>query len=167
MMRGKRDETGPKKRLTPDEAYARCSRYCAYQERSHKEARNKLFAYGLYPAEVEQTLTRLITEGFLNEERFARAFAGGKFRMQKWGRYKIKRALEGHGLSSRCVQRGLQEIEGAAYTKVLRSLLRRKLDAVKDENPLKARHKAGVFAIGKGYEPELVWEILKDLSGDE
>lgn len=160
------DEPQSKKRLSPEEAYTRISRYCAYQERSHKEVRNKLFSFGLYPSQVEEALTRLITEGFLNEERFARAFAGGKFRMQKWGRYKIKRALESHGLSPRCIQRGLQEIENAAYTRVLRALLTKKLTALKKETPRKARHKAATFAIGKGYEPELVWGLLKEFSED-
>ncbi|MBL7849645.1 MAG: RecX family transcriptional regulator [Cyclobacteriaceae bacterium] len=153
-----------RRRYSPEEAFTRICRYCAYQERSHKEVRAKLFSYGLFSSQVEELLSRLITEGFLNEERFARAFAGGKFRMQKWGRLKIVRALETHGLSGRCIQRGLKEIDGTAYTKVLRQLLTRKLAGLNEANLFKARQKAAQFAIGKGYEPELVWELLRDLT---
>lgn len=157
-------ENKKRKRLTPQESFVRISRYCAYQERSHLEVRRKLFSYGLFPSEVDELLTRLITDGFLNEERFAKAFAGGKFRMKKWGRYKIKKALESHGLTTRCIQRGLNEIDSASYSKTLTNLLVKKLGSLKEENPLKKRQKAGTFAIGKGYEPERVWTILKELS---
>lgn len=154
----------PRRRYSPEEAYPRICRYCAYQERSHKEVRNKLFAFGLFASQVEELITRLITDGFLNEERFARAFAGGKFRMQKWGRNKIVRALEAHGVSSRCIQRGLKELEGQAYSRTLRQILTKKWSALKEPNLLKARQKAATYAIGKGYEPELVWEILRELA---
>lgn len=156
----------PSGRIDPDKAYTRICRYCAYQERSHKEVRGKLFSYGLFPSEVEQTISRLITEGFLNEERFAKSFAGGKFRMQKWGKHKIKRALEMHGLSSRCIERGLREIENGAYAKTLRSLLTKKLQSISEPNLFKARQKAAHYAIGKGFEPELVWELLKEMDRD-
>jgi regulatory protein len=81
------------KKITPTEAKGKIQRYCAYQERSHQEVRNKLYSFGLYSDEVDNLLTDLITDGFLNEERFAKAFAGGKFRMKKWGRIKIVNAL--------------------------------------------------------------------------
>ena len=153
----------PRRRYSPEDAYNKICRYCAYQERSHKEVRVKLFSYGLFSSQVDELITRLITDGFLNEERFAKAFAGGKFRMQKWGRNKIIRALESHGVSSRCIQRGLKELEGPAYTRTLRSILSKKFAALAEPNPLKARQKAATFAIGKGYEPELVWDLLREL----
>ena len=112
---------------------------------------------------METVITRLITDGFLNEERFAKAFAGGKFRMKKWGRQKIKRAMEDHGLSTRCIQSGLREIDLSTYAKTLSSLLSKKLKSLHEPNPLKARHKTAAFAIRKGYEPDLVWEILKEM----
>jgi regulatory protein len=160
------DETKPRKTYSPAEAYERTCRYCAYQERSHKEVRNKLFTYGLFPSEVEQALTRLITDGFLNEERFAKAFAGGKFRMKKWGRNKITNALQKHGVTTRCIQRGLNEIDDPAYLKTLRSLLRVKLSKISGTDLFKKRYKAAQFAIGKGYEPELVWRLIKDLESE-
>src|SRR5579871_6478535 len=89
------------------DALSKIYRYCAYQERSHREVKNKLFEYGLYSNQVDEIVSRLITEGFLNEERFAKAFAGGKFRMLKWGRIKIEQELEREGLTPRCIARGL------------------------------------------------------------
>ena len=153
-----------KKRFTPVEAYARVCRFCAYQERSHKEVRTKLFSYGLFAAEVDELIAKLITDGFLNEERFAKAFAGGKFRMQKWGRNKIAHELEAHGLTRRCIERGLDEIDHGEYTKTLRVLITRKLSERKESDPLRAGHKAGTYAIAKGYEAELVWPLVKELT---
>lgn len=163
MLRRNESDSRYKKRLSPQEAFVRLCRYCAYQERSHKEVRSKLFTLGLYASEVETVITRLITEGFLNEERFAKAFAGGKFRMNKWGKYKIKRAMEEHGLSARCIQYGLKEIDAATYSRTLSSLLSKKLKSLDEPNRIKRRSKAATFAIGKGYEPDLVWEILKEM----
>jgi regulatory protein len=156
----------PIKRISPTEAFARACRYCAYQERSHREVRNKLFSLGLYPSEVEQLLARLITEGFLNEQRFATAFAGGKFRMQKWGKVKITLALEAHGVSARCIRNALGEIESGAYRKTLDNLLRKKLPTVKSDHPAVMKRKAATFVIGKGFEPTLVWDRLNDLFED-
>lgn len=127
------------------------------------EVRMKLFSLGLFPSEVEQVLTRLITEGFLNEQRFATAFAGGKFRMQKWGKIKITLALEAHGVSARCIRIALAEIEPAAYHKTLDSLLSKKLASSKGDHPAINKKKAATFVIGKGFEPTLVWDRLSDL----
>jgi regulatory protein len=152
-----------KKKLTPSEAFARICRYCAYQERSHHEVRNKLFELGLFSNDVDDLMSQLITAGFLNEERYAKAFAGGKFRMKKWGRVKIQHELEGMGLTKNCIQRGLREIDPADYRKTLQSLLEKKLREVSEPNAFRRRDKVARFAIAKGYEPEMVWEYLKDL----
>ncbi|HLZ16419.1 MAG TPA: regulatory protein RecX [Cyclobacteriaceae bacterium] len=137
-------------------------RYCAYQERSHQEVRNKLFEYGLRSNQVEEILSRLITDGFLNEERYARAFAGGKFRMMKWGKLKIQRELESAGVSPRNIAFGLAEIDPADYSKSILSLVKKKATLVTDENLYKKKNKIARFVIGKGYEPDLVWEALND-----
>ena len=149
-----------KKRLTPEQAKINIENYCAYQERSHRQVRNKLFTYGLYSSEVESIISDLISSGFLNEERFAKAYAGGKFRMKSWGRAKIEYQLKGEGLSKRCIALGLKEIESADYEKTLVSLLKKKMSALKDENIFVRRQKAARFAMGKGYESELIWKIL-------
>jgi regulatory protein len=151
------------KKITPIEAKGKIQRYCAYQERSHQEVRNKLYSFGLYSDEVDQLLTDLITDGFLNEERFAKAFAGGKFRMKKWGRIKIVNALEAHGLSKNCIRIGVKEIDTNDYITTLESILQKKSEEIDEENIFAKRDKLSKYAIQKGYEPELVWKTLKEL----
>lgn len=155
-----------KKKLSPTEAKQKIYRYCAYQERSHKEVRDKLYEYGLYRDEVEELLSALITEGFLNEERFAKAFAGGKFRMQRWGRIKILNELEARGLTSNCIKIGMKEIEDADYIKTLREILDRKLNQLDEDNAFVKRDKLARYAIQKGFEPDLVWPEVKTLVKD-
>ncbi len=153
------------KHYAPSEAFQAICRYCAYQERSHQEVRDKLYGYGLHRGDVDELLSRLITEGFLNEERFAKAFAGGKFRMMKWGRNKIKHELEVRHISSRCIRQALQEIDDSDYRKALKTILQKRLTQGAGLKPYQRRDKAARFAIGKGYEPDLVWALLRD--GDE
>lgn len=151
-----------KKSLTPNEAFSRILRYCAYQERSHHEVKDKLFSYGLHSDEVDQILAKLITEGFVNEERFAKAYAGGKFRMKKWGRLKIENELNSLGLSQRCIANGMKEIVDEDYVKTLQQLLEKKNKLVTETELFKKRNKLAQYAIGRGYEPDLVWRILKE-----
>jgi regulatory protein len=153
----------PKKKISPKESLTRIYRYCAYQERSHKEVRNKLFEFGLRNDEVDDLVTRLVLEGYLNEERFAKAFTGGKFRMQKWGRNKIVYALEGHGLTQNCIQSGLREIDEPDYRQTLADLVARKLAQTDAVDVFLKRDKVARFAIARGFEPELVWETVKRL----
>ncbi|SKC76148.1 regulatory protein RecX [Ohtaekwangia koreensis] len=154
------------KRLSPSEAKQKIYRYCAYQERSHKEVRDKLYEYGLYKSDVEDILSTLITDGFLNEERFAKAFAGGKFRMQHWGRLKIVNELEGKGLTKNCIKIGMKEIEDDAYIQTLREILQKKSRQLEEKNPFIKRDKVARYAIQKGFEPELVWTHVKELVKD-
>ena len=148
---------------TDQEALNKIFRYCAYQERSHHEVKTKLFEYALPTAKVDEIVTYLITEGFLNEERYAKAFAGGKFRIMKWGRLKIQKELESSGVSTRNISKGLAEIGHSEYSKTLLSLIKKKLNQIEDDNVYKKKNKAARFVIGKGYEPELVWQIVNDL----
>lgn len=159
------DSDSKKKKLSLTEALVKIRHYCAYQERAHKEVKQKLFEYGLYASEVDEMLSQLITDGFLNEERFAKAFAGGKFRMKKWGRIKIQNELEMLGLTLRCIQRGLGEIDDRDYRKTLSQLLEKKFAEVNESNAFKKHDKVARYAIGKGYEPELVWLLVKELPG--
>lgn len=151
-----------KKKLTPTEALAKIQHYCAYQERSHQEVKSKLYDYGLNTSDVDELLTQLITDGFLNEERFAKAFAGGKFRIKKWGKIKIQRELELHGLTKNCISRGLKEIDEKDYKKSLMLVLQNKWEQTKETNSFRKKDKVARFAIGKGYEPDLVWSLLAD-----
>lgn len=151
------------KKLTPQQALQKIYHYCAYQERSHKEVRNKLYSYGLWGSEVEDLLTQLITEDFLNEERFAKAYAGGKFRMKKWGKLKIERELESHGLTSRCIHIGLKEIDHHDYLNTLAALVEKKWASFDEPNLFKKKDKTARFVIMRGFEPDLVWPEVKRL----
>ena len=151
------------KKLTLDQAKQKALRYCAYQERSHQEVKNKLFELGIQSSVVDELLAYLITEGFLNEERFAKVFAGGKFRIKKWGRIKITRTLENKGLTKNCIRIGLKEIEEADYHQTLENLLTSKISNLQESNKFVARDKASKYAIQHGYEPDLVWDMLRKL----
>jgi regulatory protein len=151
------------KKLTFDQAKQKALRYCAYQERSHEEVKSKLFELGLQSSEVDELLVYLIAEGFLNEERFAKIFAGGKFRIKKWGRIKITNALKSKGLSKNCIRIGLAEIEEADYHQTLEELLKSKMSNLHEPNVFVKRDKASKYAIQHGFEPELVWEKLRKL----
>ena len=139
-------------------------RYCAYQERSHQEVRNKLYELGLWRTEVEEMITHLIVENFINEERFAKAFAGGKFRMKKWGRLRIVRELETRGITGNCIRIALKEIDEEVYRNTLQKLLQKKLASLPSTNSFIRNDKAAKYAIQKGYEPDLVWQFLKSKS---
>jgi len=152
-----------KKRLSVSVARQKIYRYCAYQERAHSEVRDKLYEYGLYKDEVDEMLSHLITENFLNEERFARAFAGGKFRLMKWGKIKITQALEARGLTPNCIKLGLKEIEEDRYVQTLTELVEKKSQQTVETDLFVRRDKVARFAIQKGFEPELVWRVIKSI----
>lgn len=139
--------------------------YCAYQERCQQEVRNKLYTYGLHKNEVEELISWLITENFLNEERFAQTFAGGKFRVKQWGRLKITQALQQKEISSYCIKKGLAEIEDSTYVETIKKLAEKKLNEfqLKISNSYQLKDKTSKFLISRGFEPELVWQVLKDI----
>lgn len=151
------------KKPTPEEVRKKILRYCVYQERSHKQVKDRLYEFGLYSSEVNEMLSFLITEGFLNEERFAKAFAGGKFRIKKWGRVKITRELESNNLTANCIRIGLREIDENDYQITLREIIRKKGEQVTEGNLVVKRDKVARYAIQKGFEPELTWNFVKQL----
>jgi regulatory protein len=155
------------KKVSPDEARQKIRRYCAYQERSHQEVRAKLLTYGLNADDVDRIVVDLIDDDFLNEERFAKAFAGGKFRMKKWGRLKIAHALEAKGVTSNCIKIGLKEIDADDYETSLKEFLETKVREITTENLFARRDKISKSATQKGYEPDLVWKFLKEMLPDQ
>lgn len=157
------EEPKKKKTYTRSEALVKAAAYCAYQERTQQEVRDKLYEYGLYPDEVEELVSYLITENYINEERFARSYAGGKFRLKKWGRLKIRQGLKGHRLSEYCIRAGMSEIDDEAYDQTLTDLLEKKHLSLKEPDFLKRKQKLVAYALSKGYEQDLVWEKLKEI----
>lgn len=153
-------------KITPQQAKEKIGRYCAYQERCHSEVRDKLYEYGLRTTEVDELLSDLILQGYLNEERFARTFAGSKFRLKKWGRIKIVHELKARDVSKNCIASGLKEIDETEYLSTLRKTLEKKIASLSDENRFSMRDKAARYAIQKGFEPELTWVLVKELLPD-
>jgi len=149
-------------RLTPEQALVKARKWCAFQERCYREARLKLSEWGIWGEKAEQLIAQLITEGFLNEERYAKAYAGGKFRMKKWGRRKIIQELKKKNISEYCIRKGLSVIDEKDYLATLRTLLVKRTKEVKEANPWKRRVKIVNFLVGKGYEPDLVNALFDD-----
>lgn len=152
-----------KKSLTPDQAFQKIKQYCAYQERCHREVTEKLYGYGLYKKDVEIILTNLIEENFLNEERFAIAFAGGKFRMKQWGRVKIKYDLKQKGVSNFCITLALKEIDEDTYLKTLQSVATKKWESLKGEQYLNRRAKTTAHLLQKGFEQNLIAAAIEEI----
>lgn len=144
------------------EAREKIRAYCVYRERSQHEVRQKLRSYGLQSATTEELITELIQENFLNEERFARAYVRGKFRMKKWGRRKIEQGLQQHQLSQYVWKKALEELDAQEYGETLRQILLDKWRHTRDPDTFKRRGKVAAYAIRKGYEPKLVWEELRE-----
>ena len=155
------EENKPKKKLTPNQALIRAEATCAYQERCQQEMRDKLYDWGLHSLEVENIIARLITDNFLNEERFAIAFAGGKFRIKKWGRIKIKLELKKRKISDYCIRKAMQQIDDTDYAKTIRDLIAKKSKEIKGGKEYIRKYKIAKFVASRGFEQDLIWEILK------
>lgn len=154
----------PKKIYDKKSAFLKAQQYCAYQERSQQEVRNKLYDWDLHKEDVENVIIDLITEGFLNEERFAIAFAGGKFRIKKWGKVKIRLELKKHKISTYCINKALTSIDSDEYIKSLKEIIEKKAKSITEKNMYKKNYKIATYAISKGFENELVKEILAEIS---
>ncbi|MEO8855075.1 MAG: regulatory protein RecX [Ginsengibacter sp.] len=150
--------------FTPQQSIPKIKQYCAYQERCHKEVREKLYGFGLNKMEVEEIISILISENYLNEERFAVHFAGGKFRMNQWGKIKIKQALKFKQVSDYCIRKSLNEIDSKDYEKTFHKLAEQKLKTLKSEKNLFTRkRKLQDFLLQKGFEIEMIQNLVNDL----
>lgn len=149
-------------RLTPKAALLKASSWCAYQERSQHELRSKVAEWGIYGEDAEELIVKLIQEGFVNEERFAKAYAGGKFRMKHWGRHKIIHGLKQHRVSQRNIETALKEIEVDTYFSTLEQLAVKKWKSLSGHRLLKMQ-KATRYLLDKGYESHLIQEVIKQL----
>ena len=153
-----------KKYLTKEQAIQKLRQYCAYQERSHSEAVQKLWDLGVRKAEHDEIISSLIEDDYLNEERFAIQFAGGKFRMKNWGRKRIYYALKEKKVSEYNIRKAMKEIPDDAYEKTLLQLAEKKYASLKDEQYLVRKKKTMDYLMQKGYEPELVTKALSSFT---
>lgn len=149
-----------KQKLTPQQAFQKAKHFCSYQERSHHETAKKLYSFGLRKAEVEPLISQLIEEGYLNEERFATSFAGGKFRIKKWGRIKIQHELKQKRVSSYSIKKAMKEIDENEYLAVLQKLVDQKWKSLKGEQYLNRMAKTTQFLLQRGFESELISKAI-------
>lgn len=153
-----------KKYISYDEARSKLQAFCAYQERCHKEVRSKLFDLGVYGEDVDAIIADLIEDNFLNELRYAIAFAGGKFRIKKWGKYRITRALKMNQVSAYSIKKALQsELPEADYLETLEQVIEKRNRLLKEPNKFKRKQKIATYVIEKGFESPLVWETINRL----
>ena len=136
--------------------------YCAYQERSHQEVRSKLLSMEVYGNELENCMSMLIAENYLNEERYARAIARGKFRVKHWGRIKIKQALKQQQVSDYCIRQAMEEIDEDEYRHTLQALADKKRSTLENEaNDFVRQQKLKNYLLQKGYEFEYIMDTLR------
>jgi regulatory protein len=150
-----------KKYHTPEAALLKLQSYCAYQERCHQEVVSKLFELSIYGDNQDDIIAKLISENFLNEERFAVSYARGKFRIKHWGKIRIRQALKMRKIPEYSIKKAMQGIDTeGGYLETLTKVISTK---AKDyEGDRQYKQKLAAFAMSKGFESELIWEVLKD-----
>jgi len=149
------------KYYSKEEALQKAKQYCAYQERCHSEVKEKLYSFGMNKKEVDELLSDLISENYLNEERFAIQYAGGKFRIKQWGKIKIKYSLKQKQVSEYCIKKALAAIDERDYQKTLEKLFEQKLKTLKAEkNVFTKKRKLQDHLIQKGFEASVISKLI-------
>lgn len=156
-------EQSAKKNWTLEEAKGKLETYCAYQERCAWEVKRKLFEKGIQGQQAENLVEELYKEGFLNDERFARSFARGKFRLKKWGRIRITRELKLREISPDHIQAGLSEIDPEEYYDTLLTQTEKKWEKTKEKDPYRKRYLIIQYLVSKGFEQDLIKEALESI----
>lgn len=145
------------------EATKKLESYCAYQDRCHKEVETKLRNMGMIPEASSQIIGHLIQENYLNEERFSKSFARGKFRIKKWGKNRIVNELKQRQITKYNITIALKEIEEHDYLETLDALALKRLSQITETNTQKRKKKLADYLLYRGWESHLVYEKLKEL----
>ncbi len=148
-------------RLTLQQAKPKIEYYCNYQERCQSEVKEKLYSFGLDTDDVNELLSHVVKSGLVNEERFAKLFAGGKFRQKHWGREKIKRELRYRQISDYCIKKAMTEIEDETYMETLAKLAEKYYLGLKDRLKYIKVRKTMQHLMVKGFEMDLIKDVLK------
>ncbi len=160
-------EQTPKKNWSLEEARGKLETYCSYQERCVWELRRKLFEKGIQGPAVETILAELEASGFVDEERFARSYARGKFRIKRWGKGRISQELKLRQISSALIQLGLSEIDGEEYFATLEREAEKKWEKTKEKDTYKKKYLVTHYLMSKGFEQDLIQEALSALVSNE
>lgn len=150
------------KQHTLEEIQLLMEHYCAYQDRCHQEVGQKLFDYHVYNTDKEQIIVHLITNNYLNEERFAKSYTRGKLNIKHWGRTKIKAELHQRKISEYNILSGLKEIDEDDYLRVLSKEIDKKSNLIKEQDPWKRKKKVVDYLMHKGFEYQLIEMIWND-----
>jgi regulatory protein len=150
-----------------EESVEKLSNFCAYQERCQWEVRRKLFEKGIHGNDSESLILEMVNAGFINEERYARAFARGKFKLKKWGRTRIRRELKMREISPKSIEIGLSEIDPVEYYDVLLVQAERQWEKIAEKELYKKRFKIGQYLMGRGFEQDLVKEAIEEVSKED
>jgi regulatory protein len=156
-------------RYSVEQALQKLRHFCGYQERSHDEVKQKLYSLGLYKDEIESAISVLIEGNYLNEERYAIAFAGGKFRMKQWGKVKIGYELKSKKVSAYNIKLALKSIEEIDYLNTLQALTQKKWEsiALEDEKLFVKKSKITTYLLQRGFEKQLVAEAIASIVENE
>ena len=152
-----------KKTYTLQEATKKLEHYCAYQERCHQEVRQKLETMRMIPEAIDIIIVHLLEHNFLNEERFAKAYVSGKFKIKKWGRRRLIFELKKKDVSKVNINQALAEIENTEYTEVFNELAEKRLQNIKESNKFKKKKKLIDYLLYRGWESHLVYEKANEL----
>lgn len=146
-----------------EEAKEKIAAFCAYQERCIWDVRRKLFEKGISGGKEEELINFLLKEKFLDEERFTRAFARGKFRLKKWGRNRIRMEMKMRQIPEPLIRKGLAEIDPVEYYDTLLGEAEKKWEKIKESDPYKKRFKVVGYLMQRGFEQDLVQEAIDSL----
>lgn len=153
----------PKNSFSVDEATRKLEGYCAYQDRCHKEVISKLREMNMIPQAIDLIVGHLIQENFLNEERFARSFARGKFKIKKWGKNRIVNELKQRDISKYNITTALKEIESKEYLNTFNVLAKKRLSEIREKDLQKRRKKLADYLLYRGWESGMVYEKVYEL----
>ena len=151
------------KPLTPDQVLDKIAKYCAYQERCVKEVRDKLKTYCISQEDKNKIIDYLLDNHFVDDKRFAKSFVRGKINQSGWGLNKIRFHLAQKGIAKDIIDEAMEQTDEEVYRQRLMDILKTKSKTVKAENDFEKRRKLAAYAMQKGFESALVWEVVKDL----
>ena len=154
------EERKKRKKLSKEDALSLMQKACAYQDRCQSEIRTRLIEHSVYGDDLEQIIADLISDDFINEERFAKAYVRGKFRIKRWGKMKIVKELKFRRISTYSINKGLKEIDYDEYLSTLNNLLEKKSATLRAKDKWDKRKKLTSYATQKGYEYEVIKEVM-------
>ena len=151
------------KTYTVEEALLKLQNYCSYQERCHQDVQQKLIGMQMIPEAIDQIMVHLLEHNFLNEERFAKTYVSGKFRIKKWGRRRLTLELKKKDISKFNINQALTEIDEVEYIETFNALAEKRLHSIKETNKLKKKKKLADYLLYRGWESHLVYEKVNEL----